>query len=77
MIRGDSVSTGGTLTLKCGLDGAEDGANITYTWTIMNGQLPSGASVGEGIILYVMTALCITNSYMQCCYYCRWSPSDI
>ncbi|CAI8019635.1 Titin [Geodia barretti] len=48
-ISGDeAVSVGSTLSLGCGLEGADSSdSNINYTWSSTNGPLPPRASVGE------------------------------
>ena len=51
-ISGDgAVSVGSTLSLGCGLEGADSSdSNINYTWSSTNGPLPPRASVGEGML---------------------------
>ena len=44
------MSVGSTLSLGCGLEGADSDSNINYIWSSTNGPLPPRASVGEGIL---------------------------
>jgi hypothetical protein len=53
-ISGDgAVSVGSTLSLGCGLEGADSDSNINYIWSSTNGPLPPRASVGEDGVLII------------------------